>query len=370
MRIVHLIDNLDCGGAEQVVTSLAIHQSLQGHSVRVVCLRDVGPQPVNVPELAKAGVEIVPLEKPPGLHLGTLRKLTAYLKGQRIEVVHTHNHLVHHYGAIAARWAGAPAVLNTLHGTATLQIPYWAKALYWLSCSISDRVVCVCRQVHEIFSKTFHLPSRKLCVVDNGIDLARFLQIPRRPADKTVTFGKIGRLDPVKDHRNLLKAFAILSGKHPNVNLRLLGDGALRQDLEELSKTLSISDKVHFEGFSLDTPRFLGSINIFVISSRSEGLPLTLLEAMGAALPVVATAVGEIPDILGNAKCGWVCPPADPEELAEVMEQALLAPDLATIGARGRSVVLERYSLDRMARDYERLYKEILSGNTIQSNHS
>lgn len=198
-------------------------------------------------------------------------------------------------------------------------------------------------------------------VVDNGIDLSQLLGLPRHLPDKTVTFGSIGRFDPVKDHKNLLKAFAILRKRHPHVQLRLLGDGELRDDLEELARTLSIADDVHFEGFSLDTARFLSSIDVYVISSRSEGLPLVLLEAMGAALPVVATAVGEVPRILGNARCGWLCPPSSPDELAESMEKALLATDLVTIGARGRKVAEKYYSAQRMARDYESLYGTLLN---------
>jgi glycosyltransferase involved in cell wall biosynthesis len=362
MRIVQLIDDLSCGGAEQVVASLASCLSRRGHSVRVVCLRDVGPNPVDVSALLKDNVDIVTLEKPPGFHFVTLRKLRAYLKDQRIEVIHTHNHLVHHYGAVAARCVGTPVILNTLHGAASLQMSAWvAKALFGLSCLISDSVVSVCPQVHTILRETFRLPMKKLCVVDNGADLSRFLFIPRRPPGEVVTFGNIGRLEPIKDHKNLLVAFALLWKRHPNVQLRILGDGALRQELEQLARTLSIADDVHFEGFSLDTARFLSSIDVYAISSRSEGLPLTLLEAMGAALPIVSTAVGAIPDILGKAQCGWLCPPCDADELANSMEKALQAPNLSAIGAQSRKAVEEYYSIERMAQDYERLYEVFLS---------
>jgi glycosyltransferase involved in cell wall biosynthesis/peptidoglycan/xylan/chitin deacetylase (PgdA/CDA1 family) len=361
MRIVHLIDDLGCGGAEQVVASLACRQSRSGHLVRVICLRGIGSNPVDVAGLIDAGVEILTLDKPPGFHFDTLRKLKSYLKSHQIEVLHAHNHLVHHYGAVAARLAGTPAILNTLHGTSSLLIaPSWAKSLYWISCFMGDKVVSVCSQVHGVIHKSFHLPPKKCVVVDNGVDLSQFLGIRRDLPGKTVTFGSIGRLDPVKDHKNLLNAFAILRKRHPHVQLRLLGDGELRDDLEELARNLSIADRVHFEGFTLETARFLSSIDVYVISSRSEGLPLVLLEAMGAALPIVATAVGEVPSILRNAQCGWICPPSSPDELAESMEKALVAPDLAAIGARGRRAVELRYSAERMARDYIDLYEAVL----------
>jgi len=370
MRIVQLVDSLDCGGAEQVAASLAVRQSQQGHLVRVVCLRDLGPLPVDVQALRGANVEIVTLHKPPGFHFGTLRRLMRYLKQNRIDVLHTHNHLVHHYGAVAGRWAGTPVIVNTLHGTATLRMPRWAKALFWLSCLISHRVVSVSTQVREAFRKAYLLPGKKLGVVDNGIDLSRFLAIPRRAQGEIMTFGNVARLDPVKDHENLLRAFSILRKRGPRVRLRLLGDGELRSALEQLAKSLSIANDVQFEGFSLDTPAFLGTIDIYVISSLNEGLPLTMLEAMAAGIPIVATAVGAIPDVLGDAQCGWLCAPSNSSELAEAMRKALVSPDLAVIGARGRSAAKERYSVERMARDYEILYETLLIGRVERPSKS
>jgi glycosyltransferase involved in cell wall biosynthesis len=361
MRIVHLVYSLDYGGAEKVVVNLASFQGRSGHSVRVVCLRDLGPHPFNVNALAGAGVEIVTLDKPPGFHVATLRRLVAYLRKNRTEVEHTHNHLVHHYGAVAGRLAGCRAIVNTLHGTATLRMAFWSKVLFWFSCLLGHRVVSVCRQVHDVFRSAYRLPRKMLCVVENGIDLSPFAAVARRAPGEGVTFGNIARFDPVKDHENLLRAFAIVRCKHPAVRLRLLGDGVLLRDMTELARSLSIAESVHFEGFSLDTPSFLGKIDVYVISSRSEGLPLTLLEAMGAGLPVVATAVGGITEILDDSACGWLCPPGDPGALAETMEKALTAPDLSARGARGRDAVEKRYSVQRMARDYDILYGKILA---------
>lgn len=361
MRIVQLVDSLDCGGAEQVVASLAASQSSHGHSVRVVCLRDLGPYPVDIAALLSAGVEITTLKKPPGFHFDTLRRLARYLETERIEVLHTHNHLVHHYGAVAARWAGTPVVLNTLHGSSSLQMPRWAKGLFWFSCLFSHRVVSVCPQVQADFQKAFRLPLRKYSVVNNGIDLSRFLAIRRRPVGEMVTFGNIGRFDSIKDHDNLLRAFAILKKRQPHVQLRLLGDGALRRGLEQLARSLSVVEDVHFDGFSLDTARFLEQVDVYVIPSRSEGLPLTLLEAMAASLPVVSTAVGAIPDIISRARGGWLCQPSSPDEFADAMEKAVQPGDLATIGASNRKAVAEYYSVERMSRDYDQLYEALLS---------
>jgi glycosyltransferase involved in cell wall biosynthesis len=221
--------------------------------------------------------------------------------------------------------------------------------------------VFVCSKVYKDLYKNFHLSKKKLCIVDNGIDLSRFLKIRRQPIGDTVTFGKIGRFDPVKDHDNLIRAFSILKKRYARVKMRLLGDGESRHGMEVLTKKLGIADDVIFEGFSRYTDQFLSRIDIYVISSRSEGLPLTLIESMGAALPIVATAVGGIPEIVEKARCGWLCPPSDPDKLAGAMEKALMASDLKKIGERSRKAAVDYYSLERMTCNYEQLYTQLLA---------
>lgn len=363
MRIAHLIDDLGCGGAEQLVASLAAFQSRAGNSVQVICLRDIGVNPVGIDVLVEAGVEILTLDKPPGFHFGTLRKLKNYLGSGGIEVLHTHNHLVHHYGVLAGRWGRVPVILNTLHGSASLQTSaLWGRALFWFSCLLSHRLVCVDQKVRDAFRRSYLFPSRKLCVVRNGADLGRFLSLSRRTPGTTLTFGNIGRLDRVKGHEILLQAFAIVRRKDPRLRLRILGDGVLQCELRELAESLSITDDVRFEGFSLDTPSFLENIDIYVLSSLSEGLPLTLLEAMAAGLPIVATAVGGVTELVDRSGCGWFCSSGSPEALAEAMHKALRAPDLNSIGAQGRGFVAESHSIERMARNYEHLYRTLHAG--------
>jgi glycosyltransferase involved in cell wall biosynthesis len=358
MRIAHLVDSLDYGGAEKVVVGLAM-QLARSHSVHVICLRALGTKPLDVDALASAGVQVATLGKPSGPHWGTLLKLTTYLRQNRIEVVHTHNHLVHHYGAVAGRLAGCRAIINTLHGTATLSMPVWAKALFWVSCLLGHKVVSVCRQVHDVFRAAYPLPRGHYLVVDNGIDISGFNGIRHRSRSTPSSFGNIARFDRVKDHETLLRAFAIAWKQRPHVRLRLLGDGELLAPMKRLAQQLSIADGVEFEGYSLDTASFLNGIDVYVIASRNEGLPLTLLEAMAAGVPIVSTAVGGVPEVIGKGECGWLCPPNDVNELAAAMVKALDHPGLPAVGARGRQAVERHYSVERMACDYESLYESV-----------
>lgn len=362
MRIVQLIDELGFGGAEKLVVGLATELARRGHVVQLICLREIGVDPVDLTVFKNVGGEILSLAKPPGLHLPTLKKLAKHLREFRADVVHTHNHLVHHYGAVAGRLAGVPVVLSTLHGSASLRTSAkWSQVLYWLSSMIGSGVISVCDEIRQILRDDLHLPSKKIHVIDNGVDLSNYLRIEPRAPRVSKVFGTMGRLEPVKDHRTLLHAFSLLRDKYKNVALRILGDGSLKEELQALAVQLGVAADVQFMGFSLDTPGFLKDIDVFVISSYSEGLPLSVLEAMGAGLPIVGTAVGEIPNIVQTAECGWCAPPRKPDALAQAMENAMCAQDLLALGAKARARARDYYSVERMSADYEALYRQILS---------
>jgi len=199
-------------------------------------------------------------------------------------------------------------------------------------------------------------------VVHNGIDAQALLSIQPRRKDGQFVFGTMSRLVPVKDHHSLLKAFAAVRSRHSHCRLDILGSGELEGDLKTFAGQLGISNAVSFLGWSSDVAAFLARLDTFVLSSLSEGLPLTILEAMAAGLPVVATAVGGVPEIIRTADCGWLCPPGEPSLLADRMTSALEADDAAILGQRGRSAVRSQYSLETMTDHYQELFDRLLSG--------
>jgi glycosyltransferase involved in cell wall biosynthesis len=170
-----------------------------------------------------------------------------------------------------------------------------------------------------------------------------------------------------------LCAFAEARRAAPNIFLEILGDGPRRSELERLAFDLGIDDAVRFHGSSLDVPAFLSRIDVFVLCSLSEGLPLTVLEAMAAARPIIGTSVGAIPDLVTSARCGWVCPPGDAERLAECMIEATQAKNFSRLGMNGRNHVLQQYSVEQMVHGYERLFEHLLrrpQNNPMQSAES
>lgn len=350
-----------------MAASLALNLQSRGASVRIVCLRDLGNMPIPPERFQQAGVELVPLQKDDGFSVQTLRTLAARVREWKTDVVHSHNPLVNHYGAVAARLGGARVAVSTIHGISTLNMSEWAKGLFWASCLITDRLVGVCPIVGETLRRQYVLDREKTTVINNGIELEKFLKVKPRQSDGRFVFGAVGRLVPVKDQGTLLEAFAIVLRKHPHCRLEILGDGELRDNLQQRARDLGVSQAVYFRGFSRDIPEFLAQVDAFVMSSLSEGLPLTVLEAMAAGLPIVATSVGGVIRLVEDAGCGWLCPAAQPAALARAMCQAIESESRREMGERGRTAALRDYSVAKMTSDYEKLFQQLLNGREARS---
>jgi len=367
MNVLELIETLDTGGAERMVSCLALSMRAQGDSVSIVCLRDLGRMPIPREHFDEAGVNLVELNKTDGFSPKAVRQLLDYVRDQNFDVIHTHNPQVNHYGALVARLGSIPVLVNTLHGTSTLGMPRWALALYRVSCAGTTRVVPVCKAVDVELRQRLGLSPYKTAVIYNGIDLSELQTLPVRAPDGEFVFGTMGRLVPVKDHRSLLEAFHIVKQRHAHCRLEILGFGELEDDLKNLAETLGISGSVVFRGFSSDVGSFLRGIDAFVLSSVSEGLPLTLLEGMAAGKPIVSTAVGGVPELVQDAECGWLSEPSQPQRLAEIMMQAVESPDLEEKGRRGRRQAIARYSVEAMTAQYRALFGELLGSRTPKS---
>jgi len=360
MRIAQLVNNLEFGGAERLLSDLSLQLKFRGHSVDVICLRGEGPL---AGPLKAAGVAVTSLSKSEGFSVDVLGRLAGILKDRRIEVIHTHNPLVHHYGVLGGRWARVPVVVNTLHGFGNLDDSRKTRMIFDASCLFSTRVVCVCHALDRHLRKVTTAAGKRSVVIPNGIPVERFTSIEHPASGPDMVFGAVGRLAPVKDHRTLLHAFALLSRRHASARLEILGDGPLRAQLEDLAAQLGLADRIRLVAPVLDVAVFLARVNVFAMSSLTEGLPLTLLEAMAAGVPVVATSVGAIPEIVAGAGCGWLAPPGDPAALAASMEAALASAARPSMGMRGRDYALRFHSLQAMTDGYERLFEGLLCRN-------
>jgi len=210
----------------------------------------------------------------------------------------------------------------------------------------------------------------KICLIENGVNLEMFTTNSSSQAIKeslgikkeALVVGTIGALTREKGHQYLLRAALKVIRIYPEAIFLLVGDGIERPGLEKTASSLGIKDSVIFAGMRKDVPEILSILNVFVLPSLNEGLPMALLEAQAAQIPVVATSVGAIPDVLENGVTGMLIPPKDPQAIAEAIIMILSDKKLASgIAQKGFERVRDNFSSEKMASKYLSIYRELLS---------
>ena len=358
LSIIHVLSSLGVGGQERVALDLAIGQRARGHRVGVISLAPP-PDGAMVDEFREHGIAIDRVAKRDGLDASLVPRLVRALRRYRADVVHTHNPLPLIYGAPAARLAGAAAI-HTKHGVnpgsrGHRLLRRAAARLTHAFVAVSDTTMAQAKAQHDVALAKLH-------TIANGIRLERYR--PDRDTraavraelglDDAWVVGTVGRLDPYKNQALLVRAIAPLLSER--VRLVIVGDGPSRAEVEAAVAGLAEPRWVVMTGARKDVPRLMPAFDVFALSSRSEGLPLVVPEAMAAGLPIVTTAVGGLPTVIDEGATGLLVP-VDEASLGAAL--ATLAADregAREMGTRARQVALERYSADRMVDAYLALY--------------
>lgn len=348
-RILHTVSSLKIGGMENFVIRLAALQKARGHDVAVLAL-DPGPLAERA---ANLGLKFAMLGPYP--RLLRLARGLSFIAAHRPQIIHAHNATSLHYAAAGKKLTGAKLVF-TDHGVVVMRQPSpW-------EIRATDALVAVSEQTATDHGTAYGRPLH-FNVIHNGVEAS----LPRRTRGEMrrelrlpdgITVVNVARLEPVKGHDTLIKALAILQHGGTPVNLLIAGDGSEREALEQMARKCGLTpERVRFLGFRTDVPDLLTAADLFALSSRDEGLPLALLEAMVHKLPIVATAVGGVPELVTHGKHGFVIPPQSPEAMAEAIGTLAHDPDLCRrMGEAGARHVTESFSFSRTAARYEALY--------------
>ena len=362
-HIVHLTPNLDFGGLQEVVKNLALGQLALGHRVTILCWEYPGAHVELEQLLVDAGATVEPARAKGDGRLASFRSLRARLARDHVDVLHTHNPFENClHGALAGRSLRGTKVVNTLHASFMFTRFGWpAKTGYQAAILLLDRVVVVCDEMVGDVRGRFRVPKGRVAIVENGIDTSRFLSLDRHEPRKEIVFGLMGRMAGVKNHDLLIEAFTLASAEDSRLRLRLLGSGPLEEQLKALVAERGLGGVVEFRGFSHDVAGFLQDIDVFVLPSKSEGLPLSLLEAIAAGLPVVASDVGGVPRVVEKTGAGWVCPPNDRVALKDALLAAAASSYSPARSDHARAVVADYYGAVRMTADYEAVYAGVLA---------
>ena len=355
LRVCHVSLTLKTGGLERLLADIARHHD-EACTPEFLALTEVG----RFAEIIRdAGCTVHRLN--PSGRFGQLKQMVQLFRRGQFDVVHTHNTYPHLYASIAARLAGVPVVVNTRHGQRAGHGWKSRTQFRWAS-HLVDRIIAVSDDAAHLCVDADGVKSRKVIRIWNGIDIDDFQFTGPITAPVAIS---VARLSAEKDFPSLLKAIAIAVRSVPDLKLKLVGDGPERQKLEQLTDELALREHVQFLGERKDVPELLSQAGFFVTASLTEGISLTLLEAMAVGLPVVATSVGGNSEIVDPPHTGRLVPAADPEQLAAAMvAMCEESSQWSAMGRAGRKRVEEHFEVRRMVTDYEDLYRQLLKSNT------
>ena len=360
IRLCHCIDNLTAGGAQQVVRHLVTGLD-RGRFQPVVYTFQEGP----IGDLIRrAGVSVRLFKRNvPKLDCNLVRSLRKSFKRERIEILHTHLFGATLHAMIAATGIPRLSKVVTLH--AVREDNCLQRLAYPSLFSTVTQVVSVSRAVSRAMDKRYRNLHSKLVTIQNGIDTELFAHRSVKecmreklnlPVDKPI-IGTIGRLSTLKGYFVLLDSFAQIKKTTPDIHLVIIGEGELLHKLLNYKDRLNLNGAVQFLGSRNDVPELLQTMDIFVMSSLSEGLPLVLLEAMASNIPVVATRVGGIPEVVEDKKNGLLVPPGDSKSLAHAISTLLCNPSLGQqLASNALRKVNFEYSAEAMVQEHEKLY--------------
>jgi glycosyltransferase involved in cell wall biosynthesis len=366
LHIAHGVQSLDVGGLERIVVDLTAIGIRRGHRVSVICLERPG---TLAPIIESAGGRVFGLEKLPGRTPELTGKAATLFRELQPDILHT----------LGALWyLGAATRIPVLHSE---HIDNVGKASGWVA-KLKTRILwnraaryarkfcCVSEDIARSAGRWKTVPKSKLETILNGIETERYSD--RSPREKiradfgippnAFVVGTVGRLNEVKRQDLLLRAVASLGVEFSNVRALLVGDGPETEALKQLARTLGLGERVHFAGYQPSPECFYAAMDAFTLTSRLEGLPLALLEACAAGLPVVASAVGGVPKIVIDGETGLLFSNGDVEALMQCLKRLVSDSAAAShMAVAGRDLVREKYSLERMASDYERHYRELIA---------
>jgi len=348
------------GGQEKRVLAEAAGLAERGHYLVIVC-REKSRIKVEAERLG-LNVHILPLRKP--YDAVSIFQLRSFMKAQKFDVVNTHSGVDSWIGGIAARLSGTPVLVRTRH----LNIPLKRNIFNFIH-YVPDLYISCGENMRNMLVNNCGFPENKVVSIPTGTDL-KYFAVSRRNEVK-VKYGlaidapvitNVGILRSVKGHEVTLHAVKKVISASPDARFLIVGDGPRQAKLERMVKDLGISEYVIFTGFVDNIPEIYSFSDAAVLSSWSEGLPQSLLQAMASCVPVIATGVGGVSEVVINEKTGILVDAGDHEALAQGIIMILEDPDLGSgLAENGKELVFKEYSLKHMIDRIEGLYNKLLN---------
>ncbi|MES9991082.1 MAG: glycosyltransferase [Candidatus Thiodiazotropha sp.] len=383
MKILHLIDSGGIYGAEKMLISLTEEQKLAGHHPLIGSIREPGSssKPLEL-EAQKEGIDVITFDMKKGFNLVAAFKIVQYAKNNNVDILHSHGYKTNILiGLLPSLFRKIP-MLSTLHGwtnTGGFTKIRLYDELDAFALRFVDKVILVNRTM-LVKKQIKRIPAKKIAVINNGvtintsklstiphdqlIDICFSDQVVKNKLKSSIKHSRIiasiGRLSHEKGFLTLIEALRILHKEHNHkFTLLIVGEGEDRKTLEKEAARHGLSEYLILTGYIDDAFRILPLVDYYVISSITEGLPITLLEAMSLEVPIIATEVGGIPDVLENGKDSLLIKPNDANAIADSILKLIENPNLAKdITERSKAKVVNEYSSKAMANNYMNVYTE------------
>ena len=358
LHICHVMLSLEPGGLENGVVNVVNGLDRDRFRSSICCLRRTGAFAARV----RSDVAIESMNTQGGNSPRTVLRLAKLFRSWGVDIVHTRNAEPFFFGVLGARLSGVPAVIHSEHGRTFPGRRARALAQRWLL-SGADAAFTVSKRLRTDLTRELRVPEDRFEVLYNGVDIDAFQ--PKRVArdshrgTRPLRIGSVGRLVAVKNYALLLNAFARLP-RGQSVELVLVGDGPERSALEALARELGIADRVEFMGHRDDIPAVLKTLDIFVLPSISEGMSNTLLEAMAAAVPVLASDVGGNGEIIEAEQSGLLFRSEDTAHAVAQLTRLCESEELRhSISKQGVMRAQAEFSIHAMLNRYESLYQRV-----------
>ena len=360
LRILHINPEMSWGGGENQLQSLISGLKQRGHVQTVACQ----PGSLLSARLAQDGISFETIRMRNELSIGGITRLRRLCRQGHFDVVHFHTGRAHLLGAIATLSPDPPIRIATRRMEHRTGGPLKALILYN---RLTDMTVAISQSVRQALLQAGTRPP-KVRIIPDGVDPSSFENKDPQPwrqklgiDEKSPVIGFIGSLIKKKGIEVLLRAGPTILEKHPSCRFLVVGEGPLQSHLEQVVTTLGTTNSVIFTGRQTDIPGMLAAMDVFVLPSLQEGLGVSVLEAMAAGRPIVASRVGGLPESVLQGETGFLFKPEDAGELAESLLTLLDDPEMcARFGQAGKKRVATHFSSTKMALQYEALYRELL----------
>ncbi len=363
--VAQVVHSLEIGGMERVALHLATHLNRQKYHPLIVCLTVAGDFGV----LAKqAGVEVIAMGKQPGVDLKLPFKLAKVFQEKGVRIIHAHNSGPWFSGGLASLVGGKAKVVVTDHSRSYPE-RIRVRLIEW-ALHHKAKIVSVSQDNKRQMAENLWIPEEKIHVIHNGVAPVAMPSNEKRESlmkemgvdEDHFVFLFVARFEKQKGMPYLIEAAAKLKDKYPRMRIILLGKGSFESQLPDLLKKNGLEKQIIVAGFRLDVTDFFSIGDCLLVSSLWEGLPMSILEAISAGLPVVSTNVGDVSSAVSDSENGFLVKPQDADALAGAMENIMRqkTSEMENFQAASRRIFNERFHVDVMVRQYERLYEDML----------